>query len=67
MMVIALRTDGNQRYSWMKNRRIAVRELDPTAHLALQHNHLMTQRGILRFKSTLGLEERSSQVQQEEY
>ena len=46
---------------------IAVRELDPTAHLALQHNQLLSQRGILRFKSALGLEERGSQVQEKEY
>jgi hypothetical protein len=26
---------------------IAVRELDPTAHLALHHNQLLPQRGIL--------------------
>jgi hypothetical protein len=32
---------------------IAVRELDPTAHPALQHNQLFPQRGILCFKSVL--------------
>jgi hypothetical protein len=46
---------------------IAVRELDPTAHLAQQYNQLLPQRGILCFKSALGLEERSTQVQEEEY
>jgi hypothetical protein len=40
---------------------IAVRELDPTARLALQYKQLLPQRGILRFKSGLGLEERRSQ------
>jgi hypothetical protein len=30
---------------------IAVRELDPTAHLALQHNQLTPERGILSLKS----------------
>jgi len=46
---------------------IAVREPDPTAHLALQHYQLVSQRGILCFKSALGLEERSNQVQAQEY
>src|SRR5260370_6031717 len=46
---------------------IAVRELDPTGHLALQYNQLLPQRGILCFKSALGLEDRGAQVQEEEY
>jgi hypothetical protein len=46
---------------------IAVRELDPTAHLALQYNKLLPQRGVLCFKSALGLEGRGNQVQEEEY
>jgi len=46
---------------------IAIRELDPTAHLALQHNQLLPQRGILCFKAALGLEERGTQIQEEEY
>ena len=36
---------------------IAIRELDATAHLALQHGQLLPERGILRLKSALGLEE----------
>jgi hypothetical protein len=44
---------------------IAVCELDPTAHLALQYNQLLPQRGILCFKSTFRLEERGTQVQRE--
>jgi hypothetical protein len=44
---------GNQRYSWMKNSPIAIRELDATAHLALQHAQLLPERGILRLKSAL--------------
>jgi hypothetical protein len=39
---------------------IAVRELDPTAHLALQYNQLLPQSGMLCFKSALGLEERGT-------
>jgi hypothetical protein len=46
---------------------VAVRELDPAAHLALQYNKLLPQRGILCFKSALGLEERGTQVQEDEY
>jgi hypothetical protein len=33
----------------------------------LQHDQLMSERGILCFKSALGLEERGSQVKDEEY
>jgi hypothetical protein len=46
---------------------IAVRELDATAHLARQDDQLMSERGILCFKSALGLEERGDQVKEEEY
>jgi hypothetical protein len=38
MIVMALRTDGNQRYRWMKNRRSLFVIVDATAHLSLQHN-----------------------------
>jgi hypothetical protein len=34
---------------------IAIRELDATAHLALQHGQLLPERDILRLKSALGL------------
>src|SRR6266487_2054135 len=44
---------------------ITVRELDPTAHLALQHNQLLPQRSIVCFKSAIGLEERGTQFQEE--
>ena len=46
---------------------IVVGEPDPTAHLALQHSQLLPERGILCFKSALGLEERGNQPQQQEY
>jgi hypothetical protein len=46
---------------------IAVREGDATAHLALQHDQLMSEPGILCFKPALRLEERGNQVQQERY
>ena len=46
---------------------IILREPDPNAHLALQHYQLVSQRGILCFKSALGLEERGGQVQEKDY
>jgi len=64
---MALRTDGNQRYSWIKNSRSLFVKLDPTAHLTLQNLQLMAKHGILCFKSALGPEERGTQVQKEEY
>ena len=42
---------------------IAVRELDTTAHLALQYNELLPQGGILCFKSGFRLERRGQQRQ----
>src|SRR4051812_7274533 len=46
---------------------VAVRQLDATAHLALQYHYLMAKSGVLRFKSALWREERGKQVQDEEY
>jgi hypothetical protein len=57
MIVMALRIAGNQRYSLDEEQPIAIRELDATAHLALQHGQLLPERAILRLKSALGLEE----------
>jgi hypothetical protein len=65
MIIMALRTDGHMKLD--EEQAIAVRELGPTAHLALQYNQLVPQRGILCFKSVLGLEERGTQVHEEEY
>jgi hypothetical protein len=47
MIITALRIGGNQRYGWIKagDRR----ELDTTAHLALQHDQLLLEHGIFRF------------------
>ena len=39
----------------------------PIAHLALQYNQLVPERGILCFKSALRLEGQGTQVQEEEY
>jgi hypothetical protein len=46
---------------------IAIGKVNTTAHLALQHNQLMSKRGILCFKPALRLEERGDHVQQEGY
>jgi len=46
---------------------IAIGKVNTTAHLALQHNQLMSERGILCFKPALRLEERGNHVQQERY
>src|SRR5262249_8408333 len=45
---------------------IAVRELDPTTHLALKHNQLTSERGILSLKSADRSERRNQQPQKEE-
>ncbi len=50
-----------------KEQAIAVREGDANAHLALQQDQLMSERGILCFKPALRLEERGNHVQQEGY
>ncbi len=52
MIVMALRTDGNHRYSWTKNK-LPIRESDATAHPPLQHNQLMSERRVLCRKSVL--------------
>jgi hypothetical protein len=41
MIITALRIDGNQRYQLDQEQAIAVRELDATAHLALQYDQLL--------------------------
>jgi hypothetical protein len=50
-----------------KEHAVAVGEPDPTAHLALQYNQLLSQRGIFCFKPALGLEGRGNQVQEQKY
>src|SRR5260221_9518366 len=45
----------------------ALRTVDATAHLALQHDQLMSERRILCFKPALRLKERGNHVQQEGY
>src|SRR5437667_6804762 len=45
---------------------IAVRELDPTAHVTLKHNQLTSERGILSLKPADRPERRNQQPQKEE-
>jgi hypothetical protein len=65
MMVMVLRTDGNHRYSWTRKKRIAVRELDATAHPPLQYNQLMSERSVLCLKPALRLEGRGEKGEEE--
>jgi len=65
MVVITSTIDGNHRYNCRKNPPIAVRELDPAAHLALKHNQLTSQRGILSLKSADRSERRNQKPQNE--
>jgi hypothetical protein len=46
---------------------ITVCELHATANLALQHDQLPPERGVLCFKSALGPKERRDQVQEQDY
>jgi hypothetical protein len=45
---------------------IAVRKLDPTAHLALKHNQLTSERSVLSLKPADRPERRTQQPQKEE-
>jgi hypothetical protein len=45
---------------------IAVRKLDPTQHLALKHDQLMSKRSILSLKSADRPERRNQQPQKED-
>jgi hypothetical protein len=66
MTVMALSTDGNNRYSRIKNNRSAfVNWTRP--HPALQHRQLMPQRGFLGFKPAFRLEECGEQIQEQAY
>jgi hypothetical protein len=49
----------------LRFRTIAIREVDATANLALQHQQLMSERGIFCFKAAGRLERRSQQRQKE--
>src|SRR5580704_18365411 len=59
------RTDGNQRYNWMKNQRFAVCEFDAPAQRAPQNDQLMSESGIFGLKPDLRLEWRGQGGQNE--
>ena len=65
MIVMALRTEGNHRYSWMKNQRSLF--VSRTRPRSLRRNtiQLMSQHRILGFKSALRLEWRDQNAQDE--
>jgi hypothetical protein len=65
MIVRTFGIDGNQRYSWTKNQRFAVRELDAATQLAPQNDQLMSERGILSLKPDRRLEWRGEDGQDE--
>jgi hypothetical protein len=65
MMVMALRIDGNHRYSRMKNRRSPVENSTRPLTLTSQRDQLMSQRGILGLKSARRLERRGQKPEQE--
>jgi hypothetical protein len=46
MTVMTFRTDGNHRYSWIKEEAIAVRKPGAPMHHPAQHNHLVSERSI---------------------
>jgi hypothetical protein len=62
---VTFSTDGNHRYSWIKDQAIAVGQADATFHLLPQHNQLISERGVLGFKRAPRLQRRSEQRQQE--
>ena len=65
MIVMAFRTYGNQRYSWIKKQAITVGKPDPAAQLAPQHDQLMAERCVLGFKPALRLKWRGQDGQEE--
>ena len=56
MIVIAFRTEGNHRYSWIKNKRSPFVSWTRPLHLAPQHDQLMSECRILSLKPALRLE-----------
>ena len=65
MIVIAVKTEGNQRYSWLKNERSPLVNWMRPRTLRRQHDQLMAKRSVLRFQSALRLERRGDQRQEE--
>src|SRR5260370_3780841 len=65
MIVMALSTDGNHRYSRTKNKRSPFVSWTRPRTLRLQHTQLMTERRVLGLKSALRLERGDGQGQEE--
>jgi hypothetical protein len=65
MIVMAMRADGNRRFSTTKNKRSTFVSWTPTAHRPLQHNHLMSECRVLCLKSALRLERWGEQGEKE--
>jgi hypothetical protein len=65
MIVRTFRIDGNQRYSWIKEPAIMVREPDATMQPAPQDNQLMSKHRVLSLKPQLRLELRGQDGQNE--
>jgi hypothetical protein len=59
MVVIALRIDGKPAIQLDEEQAVAVGDWTATAPLALQHDQLTSERGILRLKSAVRLERRN--------
>ena len=65
MIVMALRTDGNHRYSWTKNRRSPFVSWTRPRTFRRKYDQLMSERSVLCLKSALRLERRGEQGQEE--
>jgi hypothetical protein len=63
MIVMVLRTDGNHRYSWTKNKRSPF--VKWTRLRALRYDQLTSERYVLCLKSALRLEWQDQQGQDE--
>jgi hypothetical protein len=63
--LVWINVTANPTAEWIAQQAIAVRELDATADLASHRDQLMSERGILRFKSARRLERRGQQPENE--
>jgi hypothetical protein len=63
--LVWINVTANPTAEWIAQQVIAVRELDATADLASHRDQLMSERGILRFKSARRLERRGQQPENE--
>jgi len=65
MIVMALMTEGNHRYCWMKNKRSSFVSRTRPCSLLPQHDQLLSERRVLGFKLALRLEWRGQDIQDE--